>query len=365
MDKLLFFASDFKIGLSSLLTDELIAFNQSNLDILAIAGEGEQEHGLSDKLCANKIHISRINGLDQHSNFRKLTCQIARLIEEEEIKFIHVQNNWQLAIISYIKYIKLKDHKLKVIYTLHAFRHNSPIKSVLARFIIGITLLFFVDRVICMSTYLTKRFWFIRYKIAEIPLGINDDYFIKERIKGPSNGLQMIFPAQFRHGKNHKLIIKAFAEHIKKENDEESKIIFPGKGPLEADLRELSNSLGLKDRVIFEGFCTKNKIKELYLQSNIGIVASNSETFGQSIVEPFVLGRCVLTTHVGIADDIIKEGVNGFFFNSKRSLVNLFGTLYHRQEVIESIGRKNFEKRYLFSWKKITYRYVTMLQNIK
>jgi UPF0755 protein len=47
----------------------------------------------------------------------------------------------------------------------------------------------------------------------------------------------------------------------------------------------------------------------LYLESNIGVIASSSETFGQSIVEPFVLGRCVISTHVGVADDILKDGI--------------------------------------------------------
>lgn len=67
----------------------------------------------------------------------------------------------------------------------------------------------------------------------------------------------------------------------------------------------------------FPGLCSKRQTKELYLQSNIGIVSSNSETFGQSIVEPFVLGRCILTTAVGVAPDIIATGKMGSFLEIK------------------------------------------------
>ena len=59
------------------------------------------------------------------------------------------------------------------------------------------------------------------------------------------------------------------------------------------DMKKLASALYLQDRISFPGLCSKRQTKELYLQSNIGIVSSNSETFGHSIVEPFVLGRCI------------------------------------------------------------------------
>ncbi len=49
MSKLLFFASDFKIGLSTLLADELIALYRYGIEVCAVAGENEQESGLSEK----------------------------------------------------------------------------------------------------------------------------------------------------------------------------------------------------------------------------------------------------------------------------------------------------------------------------
>ena len=55
---LLFFASDFKIGLSTVLTDQLIAINKLNkIKTKALAGEKEQEEGLQDKISENKIDL--------------------------------------------------------------------------------------------------------------------------------------------------------------------------------------------------------------------------------------------------------------------------------------------------------------------
>lgn len=129
----------------------------------------------------------------------------------------------------------------------------------------------------------------------------------------------MIFPAQFRHGKNQDVIIRAFAKHIKQTNDGDSRLILPGAGDLLNEMKRLADSLGISNRVEFPGLLSKEDIRQLYLKSNIGIVSSNSETFGQSIVEPFVLGRCVISRPVGIANDIIQNGVNGYIYNHEKS----------------------------------------------
>lgn len=56
--KILFFASDYQIGLSSLLTDQLIALSRHDIDIYAVAGEKEQEKGLIEKIEGEKTFLS-------------------------------------------------------------------------------------------------------------------------------------------------------------------------------------------------------------------------------------------------------------------------------------------------------------------
>ena len=364
MGRLLFFTSDYRIGQSSLLTDQLIALHNSGMEFVAISGENEQEKGLKGKTDVLGIDIRRIEGLDIHTHFVKLAKQIANIINHEDIQCVHVQNNWQMLLVVYAKFILLRRFNLKIVYTLHGFRNNSPIKSIIARMLIGTMLLLFARKVICMSTFLKRKFYFLGKKAVLIPLGISDEYFLEEHPPLPQNGLQMIFPAQFRKGKNQDLIIRAFARHIKNCNDAESHLYLPGNGELLQDIKSLSSHLGLADRVSFPGFSSKQEVLQMYLNSNIGIVSSNSETFGQCIVEPFVLGRCVLSTHVGIADDILKDGENGFFFSSENDLVRLLDQLYQHPSMINKAGVMNYQQRNMFAWKSVTERYVDMIRKL-
>ena len=362
--KLLFFTSDYKIGQSSLLTDQLMALHKSELEFVAVSGENEQEAGLKERIEDIGIDVRRIQGLDVHANFMGLARQIADIISKEDIRCVHVQNNWQILLVVFVKFILLRRFGLKIVYTLHGFRHNSPVKSVIARIIIGAVLLLFANRVICMSTYLKRKFYFLGKKAVLIPLGISDEYFLPEYPQLPDNGLQMVFPAQFRYGKNQDLIIRALARHIHKNGDTESHLYLPGMGELSEDMKELVKSLGIADRVFFPGFCSKQEVLQLYLKCNIGIVASNSETFGQSIVEPFVLGRCVVSTHMGIADDILEDGENGYFFASEDELVDVFERLFRNQALIDKAGNINYYKRQMFAWDKVTERYMELVNEL-
>jgi len=122
-------------------------------------------------------------------------------------------------------------------------------------------------------------------------------------------------------------------------------------------MKGLTERLGISNRVEFPGLLCKEDVRLLYLKSNIGIVSSNSETFGQSIVEPFVLGRCVISTPVGIANDIIQNGVNGYIYTSQKDLVEKFDYLYTHQNMIYQMGENNFKERDLFNWERISQVY--------
>ena len=362
MRKLLFFASDFRIGLSALLTDQLIALRQSGIELCAVAGENEQEPGLTEKVRNAQIPITRITGLDGHQDFKRLAQQLHQIILKNKIEVVHVQNNWQLALITYVKFLLLFKQHLKVIYTLHGFRHNSKWKSHIAQLVIGTALLLFADKVICMCTYLKKKFRLLSYKIELLPLGMPNSFFPAEQPPLPlKEGLHMIFPAQFREGKNQDVIIKAFAKYVSMTQDTTSRLILPGTGVLWERMKNLAAELKIDQQVIFPGQCPKEEIHRLYLECNIGIVSSNSETFGQSIVEPFVLGRCVLSTPVGIALDIIHNGTNGYLFTDEKSLTDTLLSLHHSPQQIASIGRNNFLQRNQFKWENICAAYKQLL----
>lgn len=364
--KLLFFASDYHIGLSALLVDEAVALHRQKIPVLCLAGEKEQEGGLKHTMEDNEVPLLIVEGLDEHHNFFKLARRVKGIIEEYAITHIHVQNNWQLVIIAYIRFILCISGKVKVIYTLHGFRHNNLLKSIIARMMIGILLWLTADHIICMCKYLQSVFWPLKYKSILLPLGISEEFFETHELPSiQDSGLQIIYPAQFRYGKNQELVIKAFADYLKQTADEKAHLWLPGSGELLDKAKALASSLNLQNRISFPGQCSKAEIVELYKKCNVAVVASNRETFGQSIVEPWVMGLIVASRPVGVASDIITSGESGFLFNKQSDITCTLVQIAALPEFQKELSYCVSQKRRMFSWEEVVSRYKLFLLNNK
>lgn len=357
--KLLYFASDFRIGLSVLLVDELTALHKAGIPLVAVASDKQQEEGLIDSVRVNNIDIRQFVDLDEHVDFRKKARWLAKIIKEENITVVHVQNNWQLVLLAYCRFFLRC--KVKIIYTLHGFRHNNPVKAYLAQFIIGFMLLCCADKVRCMCSFLKSRFSFLSYKIFILPLGIAENFYEGRKQDMPTGGIKAVFPAQFRDGKNQAMIIRAFSRFIEKNGDKHSFLVLPGTGPNWDDMKRLVSELGCESHIILPGQCSKAEVLNWYLKCNVAVVASNSETFGQSIVEPFILGRCVLTRKVGVASDIIKNGITGYLFDNENDLYDLFYILGNNPSLIYQCRENGSGIINNFRWGVIASQYKSIL----
>lgn len=361
MKKLLFFVSDYQIGVSSLLTDQVVSLARCGANVIVVGGDKEQEPGLIKRLRSNQIKLYTVQGLDAHSNFQGLATQLKELILKENIEVVHVQNNWQLALIGAVRLRSLFKTNFKIIYTLHGFRNNHLLKAVVAQGVIGIGLFVFANKVICMSDFLKGKFKFLSYKILKLPLGVKQDFFDSSYVQPSKSVLSLIYPAQFRKGKNQETVIRAFNSYVKATRDKSAILTLPGDGDGLESAKALVRDMGIDRRVRFPGRVSRETIKELYLQSNLAIVASDSETFGQCIAEPYVLGRPIITTKVGIAPEIIETGVNGYFFDSEASLTSILLYLNEHRDMINSMGKSNYSGREKFSWPQISSRYIRLL----
>lgn len=364
MIKLLFFASDRSIGLTSLCTTQAQFINRKkSIDIICVAGEMEQVDGLNDEFEKNKIPLKRIQGLDAHSSFMHLAKQIAEIVRTENIEKVHVQNNWQLALIVFVKFILLRKFGLKIIYTLHGYRHNEPVKAIFARIIIGASLFLFAHKVICMSNQLKQKFSFLGKRISVVFLGVEPVYFANY----PDNSerkvrLQLVFPAQFRFGKNQDMLIRSIGWLVDAVGKRDVRLFLPGSGQLKERLEKLIDELNLRDIVYLPGLLGKHELAKLYSNSDVVVVTSNNETFGQSIAEGIVMGKCLLTRRVGVACDVIIDGENGLFFDDEEELKKQLIFLYHNPMQLENLKKNSLKNRHKFDWTNIAKEYELLYQ---
>ncbi len=109
--------------------------------------------------------------------------------------------------------------------------------------------------------------------------------------------------------KNHKLLLRAFAEFVKTHKEYTLEIY--GKGELEGELKALAQELGIGKHVRLCGF--SGRVKEEINSAAMYVLSSDYEGISNSMLEAIALGIPVIATDcpIGGSRMYIKDGVNG------------------------------------------------------
>lgn len=360
MKKVIFFTSSHRIGLTGLLAEAACFLNKERgKTFLFISGEREQFPGLFDKLRHNNVSHEKIPGLDDHKDLFRIIKEFNLLVDQFKPGIVHAQTNWQFVIVVMTKVLH-RQH-FSIFYTVHGYRHNYRWRSIAARYIIGLGLYLFADKIITSSSFLKNKFSFLKGRNAIIFLGF-DDNSLSECDPPAFNGMKrMIFPGEFREGKNQDVLIRVLKKYIEKTGDNDVQLYLPGEGKKLTNFKRLVSQLGMEQKVFFPGFLARNQMIELYRKCQFAVVPSNVETFGLCIIEPFVLGRVVISRHVGVADDVITHGENGFLYDTTEELVELLIKVLPDEEKCARVARKAFDGRDVFRWSNLTERYLALI----
>lgn len=363
--KLLYFCSDYQIGLTQAQTEQIeYLSHEKSIDLVCVSSENEQEKGLHQRLKATGVKTYIIDRLDVHTDFKRLAEEIRHIIVANAITHVNVQNNWQLALVSHIRYSLFNRLKFKIVYTIHGYRHNHPLKAFLTICVLGSVLMALTDRVISMSAFVSRKFWFVAYKMDKVYYMMTKHEYYKDTNNLDTSRLSMVFPAQFRKGKRQEVLVKAVRKYIDMTGDKSVSLYLPGNGPLLGGIKNLVRELGVDDNVVFPGKLSLSDVLALYEKCNIALCSSNVETYGRCIAEPFMLGRCVITQKTGVAEDIIRHGENGYFFDNENDLCDILVTLHKKPQLIALTGNQAFMDRTVFMPDKVLASYIAVLHKV-
>ncbi|MCX5869801.1 MAG: glycosyltransferase family 4 protein [Deltaproteobacteria bacterium] len=359
---ILCFTSSHKIGLTGQLTEQAIAFSKiPAASFTFLSGEKEQFPGLFNRLDQAQSPYVTIAGLDDHADYGRLVTEFKSLVEAAVPDWVTVSTNWQLAIAVSARLLSRRN--FKILYIMNGYRHNYRFRSIIARFLIGTGLYLFADDVITPCSFLKNKFNFLGSKNKIVFIGEDDALFDSHPPPDFHETKRLVFPGEFRTGKNQDMLIRAVKRYIEKTGDTDIELYLPGKGERLEECKALCRKLGLQDKVHFPGFINRTEMLNLYLICQYALVSSNVETFGHCIVEPFILGRVVITRHVGVADDIIRHEETGFFFNDENDLVELLLHILPDQHLCAKVAANARKERDQFRWENICQQYFDLVYN--
>lgn len=165
--------------------------------------------------------------------------------------------------------------------------------------------------------------------------------------------------------KNHKMMLQAFAEFVRKYP--EYTLYLYGKGSLEGELRQLAVTLQIEDKVIFEGF-RKDVMKEIR-EAGMFVLSSDYEGISNSLLEAMAVGLPVISTDCpcGGSRLCISHGVNGLLtpVGNAESLEKAMTQIASSEEEAVSMGQEAVKVREQFSSQSIVEQWIETLKELE
>ncbi len=215
----------------------------------------------------------------------------------------------------------------KVIYTAHGFHFfkGAPLVNWLAYYPAERWLARYTDVLITINKEdyeLAKKFEANR--IEYVPgVGIDTDKFRnievnrtekRESIGVSEDDFMIISVGELNKNKNHQVIIRAIA----KLRNENIKYILCGQGPLETELRGLTDKLGLQNQVKFLGF--RKDVPDLMKVADLFAFPSYREGLSLSLMEAMASGLPVVCSEIRGNTDLIEDGKGGYLIDDSDEL---------------------------------------------
>ena len=244
--------------------------------------------------------------------------KLKKLLKEIDPDIIHVRSR----VPAWLVYFANKTLNYNIVSTVHGFNSVGFYSKIMTK----------ANEVICVSNSI-KNYIQNNYNVSDdiitvIPRGVdlklfnsyNIDRTFVDKFKNDynlENSFVISSVGRITQLKDYETFIKAISL-IKKEKDNVKALIVGGTREDKKDylqsLKNLTKDLGLEENIIFTG--SQSNIAEIYSLSDVIVSSSKKpESFGRAVAEAIAMDKPVVASNHGGVKDIIKENINGFFFN--------------------------------------------------
>lgn len=331
-----------------ILKDELVKHGH---EVVVVTSELPSD---SDYMDDPDDNILRVPGLEIQALYGYRACNIysfkgMRELKGMNIEVIHVQTEFGIGIFGRIVGETLN---IPVVYTYHTMwadysHYVNPVNSgaidgLIKKAITRISK-FYGDNsteliVPSLKTKEALEKYGLDKEVHIIPTGLELDKFdpknknneLIEQIKeqyGIKDQFVVTFLGRIAKEKSIDVLIDAIKEVVKVYDNVLCLIV--GGGPQLDELKELVKDDQINDYVIFTGAKSGEEVPSYYHLSNVFVSASVTETQGLTYIEAMASGIPAVARYDKNLEDVIDDGVNGYFFNETSELVDILLNLIH------------------------------------
>ena len=344
-----------------------------NIEVVFLAETGEQNPGLLDKLYS-RVPESSIIILNDQREFSRYVFYF--LLNNPCCRVVYLSQGMKQFLYS-VPVKRRFPNRFYLYHRLNSFKHGSWMRYVID-FPYTILLMLYSDYVNPQTLSTLKLLPLLDFlqrfvNIRLIPLGLNVELDISPpdswwlRTFDHSETINLIYLAEFHAHKRQIELIHSVAP-VLDENPHIRLFLF-GDGVKKRSAINVVEKLNLSSQILFPGRVDRQYIPWILRRSSCAFVLSSAETFGHNILEPLFYGLPVISSRVGISEEVITNGVSGFVFDGKLSTHQLkyfLSYLLDEDEAKKLKFRKSVnDLRLKYSWNNIAREYFKLFVEIR
>lgn len=208
------------------------------------------------------------------------------------------------------------------------------------------------DAVECFPEYLNRK---------AVVIANPMDPKLPEIYKG-TRSKRIVTVGRLQPVKNQKMLLNAYADFEKEYPDYTLHLY--GKGDLEEELKQQAKTLGLEEKIVFHGFCSK--VAEETKDAGMFVLCSDYEGISNSLVEALALGIPTIATDcpIGGCRSYIQDHVNGLLIpvGDQAALTNAMRELAKEEALTKALSEQAVKVREQFSVEKIAKEMLEALE---
>ena len=200
-------------------------------------------------------------------------------------------------------------------------------------------------------------------------MGIDVDEYSNNKVNQNRDTINILFVGRIARVRRIEILLQAAAKlsipfHVTLVGGEEKTSSLSRSGYLN-ELKKLCISLKINDRVTFVGPVVQEELFEWYRKGDIFVYPSLYENFGQPILEAAAAGLPIISTPVGVAQEIITDNETGFLFSGDDEELADRITQLTDQNTRKKIGETARERvRSRFGWGAIIKQYLDLYRSL-
>lgn len=195
-----------------------------------------------------------------------------------------------------------------------------------------------------------------RDRIRVIHNGVDVEFFSPDPAVGRTEEPTFLYLGRLKRYKRIDLAVEAVARLAHAGTP--ARLVVAGKGDEEPRLRALAERRGIGDRVVFEGFVTEARKRELLRRAWATVLPSPKEGWGITNVEAAACGTpAVASDAPGLRESVVHERTGLLVpHGDVAALADALGSLARDRARVEALGRGALEFAADFTWERAADR---------